>query len=307
MHLLVTGATGLLGINLSLVAADVGHQVTGLARTQELRTGAFSLIQVDLGETDAALSMIEGVAPDAVIHCAALADLNAAEGSPEMAQKINSEVPGELAGFAAAKGIPFLHISTDAVFDGREGGYSETDEPHPLSVYAQTKLAGEHAVQEAYPDACIARVVFYGWSLSGTRSLSEFFFNELSEGRPVKGFTDTFFCPLYAEDLAWILLEMLDEGLSGIYHVVSPESISKYDFGLKIARAFGFDESLIQPVQMKSVSRGAPRSLNLTLTSAKLEGALGWPLPGIDSGIERLYRRWQDGYPETLQHTAVPS
>ena len=307
MHLLITGATGLLGLNLTLVATDVGHQVTGLARTRGLRTGAFQLMQVDLAETDAALSMIEGVSPDAIIHCAALANLNQAEESPELAQKINGEVPGELAGFAAAKGIPFLHISTDAVFDGQEGGYSETDAPHPLSIYAQTKLAGEYAVQEAYPDACIARVVFYGWSLSGTRSLSEFFFNGLSEGRSVKGFTDTFFCPLYAEDLAWILLEMLDDGLSGIYHVVSPESVSKYDFGLKIARAFGFDENLIQPVQMKSLSRGAPRSLNLTLTSAKLEGALGWTLPGINSGIERLYRRWQDGYPETLQHYAEPS
>mgnify|MGYP001041402929 CR=1 FL=1 len=307
MHLLVTGATGLLGLNLSLVATEMGHQVTGLARTRELHTRAFSLIQVDLADTSAALSAIEGIAPDAIIHCAALANLNSAEESPELAQKINGEVPGELAGFAAAKGIPFLHISTDAVFDGREGGYSEFDAPHPLSVYAQTKLAGEQAVQEAYPDACIARVVFYGWSLSGTRSLSEFFFNELSEGRPVKGFTDTFFCPLYAEDLAWILMEILDEKLSGIYHVVSPESISKYDFGLKIARAFGFDENLIQPVQMQSIIRGAPRSPNLTLKSTKLEAALGWTLPGIDSGIERLYRRWQDGYPETLQHYAVPS
>ncbi len=305
MQLLVTGATGLLGLNLCLVAADQGHRVTGLAKSRELRGQPFALRHVDLAETDAALAVIEALSPDAIIHCAALADLNTAEALPELAQKINTEAPGELAGLAAKMGIPFIHISTDAVFDGRKGGYAEMDAPNPLSVYARTKLAGERAVQAANPNACIARVVFYGWSLSGRRSLAEFFFNGLREGRPVNGFTDAHFCPLYVEDLAWILLEMLSEGLSGLYHVVSSESLSKYEFGLKIARAFGLDPGLIQPVQMKTLSRGAPRSLNLTLSSARLEAALGWRPPGADSGIERLYRRWQDGSPETLQHFAA--
>lgn len=307
MHLLVTGATGLLGLNLSLVAADQGHSVTGLARSRGLHGDAFRLVQADLVETDIALAVIDEIGPDAIIHCAAMANLNDAEESPEVALKVNGEVPGALARYAIQAGIPFIHISTDAVFDGCEGGYSEVDHPNPLSVYARTKLAGEIAVQQANPEACIARVVFYGWSLSGKRSLSEFFFSGLSEGRSVNGFTDTFFCPLYVEDLAWILLEMLDEGLSGLYHVVSPESISKYEFGVRIAKTFGFNEGLIQPVQMKNLSRGAPRSLNLTLKSTKLEDALGGALPGIDSGIERLHRRWQEGYPEYLQSLAISS
>ncbi|MFW5713959.1 MAG: SDR family oxidoreductase [Brevefilum sp.] len=307
MHLLITGATGLLGLNLSLLAVDQGHRVTGLSRTRDLSGQPFSLVKIDLVETEAVLQKIGDISPDAIIHCAALANLNAAEEAPELAQTINAVVPGELAGYAARNGIPFLHISTDAVFDGREGGYEEMDKPNPLSVYAQTKLAGEIAVQQANPDACIARVVFYGWSLSGRRSLSEFFFNELRNGNVISGFTDTFFCPLYVEDLAWILLEMLDEGLSGHYHVVSPESISKYEFGLRLARIFGFDENLIQPVQMQTLRREAPRSLNLTLSPAKLEADLSYPLPDIDSGIERMYRRWQDGYPEFLQHLAASS
>lgn len=307
MHLLITGATGLLGLNLSLLAVDQGHRVTGLSRSSDLSVRPFCLEHVDLVETESALRMIADIEPHAIIHCAAIANLNAAEESPALAKRINGEVPGELARFAAQNGIPFMHISTDAVFDGREGGYTELDTPNPLSIYARTKLAGEIAVREANPDACIARVVFYGWSLSGKRSLSEFFFNELKAGKSVNGFTDTFFCPLYVEDLAWILLEMLHDGLSGLYHVVSPERLSKYKFGVKIARIFGFDADLIEPVQMKAVNRMAARSLNLTLSPAKLEGALGHPLPGVDSGIERLYRRWQDGYPEYLQNLSVTS
>jgi dTDP-4-dehydrorhamnose reductase len=302
MHLMITGATGLLGLNLSLLAADQGHHVTGLSRHRALRAQPFNLVQMDLVETTTALSAIADMAPDAIIHCAALANLNPAEESPDLALRINGEVPGLLAGFAARNGIPFIHISTDAVFDGLEGSYSETDSPNPLSIYAQTKLAGEVAVQEANPDACIARVVFYGWSLSGTRSLSEFFFNALKAGNPVSGFTDTFFCPLYVEDLSWTLLEMLAEKISGVYHVVGSECLSKYEFGVKLAQMFCFDPNLIQPVQMKSLSRGAPRASNLTLSSDKLAEALEHPLPDVNSGLERLYRRWQDGYPSYLQH-----
>ncbi len=302
MHLIVTGATGLLGVNLSLLAADQGHRVTGLSRHRDLRAQPFNLIQMDLVETTMAISAIAEIAPDAIIHCAALANLNTAEESPDLALKINGEVPGVLAGFAARNGIPFIHISTDAVFDGQADGYTETDPPNPLSIYGRTKLAGEIAVQEVNPDACIARVVFYGWSLSGKRSLSEFFFNELKAGNPVNGFTDTYFCPLYVEDLSWTLLEILTEKISGLYHVVSSECLSKYEFGVKLAQMFGFNSNLIHPVKMKDLSRGAPRALKLKLSSAKLESVLGHPLPGVDSGLERLYRRWQDGFPEYLQH-----
>ena len=307
MHLLITGATGLLGLNLSLLAVHQGHRVTGLSKMRGLHGQPFRLCQVDLAEKEPALQEIAALEPDAILHCAALADLNAAEAHPELAERINSEVPGELAAFAARQGIPFLHVSTDAVFDGLKGSYDEADTPHPLSVYAHTKLAGEVAVQDANPDACIARVVFYGWSLSGERSLSEFFFNALWAGNPIKGFTDAHFSPLYVEDLAWTLLEMLDEGLSGLYHAVSPETLSKYDFGVKIARVFGLDASLIAPVRMQDLQRGAPRSLNLSLDPSRLEAALSTSLPGVDAGIGRLYRRWVDGYPEYLQHLAVSS
>lgn len=302
MHLLITGATGLLGLNLSLVAAHQGHRVTGLANTCNLHSQPFALMHADLLAIEETLDAIEAIRPDAIIHCAALANLNTAEEAPDLAQRINGDVPGKLAKFTAGKGIPFLHISTDAVFDGSQGEYLEEDRPNPLSVYAQTKLTGENAVQEANQDACIARVVFYGWSLSGERSLSEFFFNNLRAGVKVHGFVDTLFCPLYVEDLSWILLEMLEEDLRGLYHVVSPEGLSKYDFGVKVARSFGFDPALIEPVEMKQLDRGAPRSSNLTLIPGKIESALRHPLPGIDAGIQRFYRRWQEGYPEYLRH-----
>ena len=305
MRLLVTGASGLLGLNLSLVAADQGHRVIGLTHQNGLRGVPFDLYSVNLLEMAGALATIESTQPEAIIHCAAVADLNVAEKEPALARRLNADAAGQLAGAAARWGIPIIHISTDAVFDGVSGGYDEGSLTNPLSVYAQTKLEGEQVVSDRNPDAIIARVVFFGWSMPGNRSLAEFFFNNLREGRRVKGFTDTLFSPLYTEDLAEVLLEMLAAGLSGLYHVVSPAHMSKYDFGVRIAERFGFDADLIEPIHMHEIARGAPRALNLVLRPEKVQAELGHPLPSVDAGIERFYQRWQEAYPQQLQSYAV--
>jgi len=301
MRLLVTGASGLLGLNLSLVAARQGQAVTGLVHSRSLQDVPFEVRQVNLLETVQALAAIEASQPEAIIHCAAIASINAAEQQPELTWELNAEVPGRLAESAKAWGVPFMHISSDAVYDGQTGDYRETDYTDPLSVYARSKLAGEQAVQAANPDAIIARTVFYGWSLSGKRSLAEFFFNKLMAGEPLKGFTDTVFCPLYVEDLAETLLEMISKQLTGVYNVVAPEHLSKFDFGVRIAQRFGFNPDLITPVRAEDENRLAPRSLNLSLNTDKLQAALGHALPSVDEGLERFYDRWTEGYPQTLQ------
>lgn len=305
MRLLVTGASGLLGLNLSLLAARLGHDVIGLVNSRELRDVPFEVRRVDLLSTGSALAEIETIRPDAIVHCAAVANINAAEAEPDLAVELNAVVPGRLASAAKKWEIPFVQISTDAVFDGLRGGYVEDDVTHPLSTYARTKLEGEQAVQSANPESLIVRTVFYGWSLSGKRSLAEFFVNKLTAGEPLQGFSDTLFCPLYVEDLAVTILDMLSSELTGTYHVVAPESLSKYAFGVRIARLFGFDSDLITPIRAQDLDRGAVRSLNLTLSPEKVQSALGVTLPTVDEGLARFYQRWQEGYPQQLQACAA--
>jgi dTDP-4-dehydrorhamnose reductase len=115
------------------------------------------------------------------------------------------------------------------------------------------------------------------------------------------GFTDVFFCPLLANDLAHILLEMLQKGLSGVYHTVSSECLSKYEFGVRLARRFGLDASLIQPTSVAQAGLKAARSPNLTLRTGKLTAALGHPLPSVSTGIEKFYQLYQQGYPQRIR------
>lgn len=303
MRILVTGASGLLGLNLALEAAKE-HTVFGQVNSHALRTQAFTVLEADLLAPGSLERIVDRAEPDWVIHCAALAIVDACEANPARARQLNSEVPAQLAAYVARGGARFLHVSTDAVFDGQRGGYDEEDEPNPLSTYAQTKLDGEHNVAAVAPQAMIARVNLFGWSLNGNRSLGEFFINHLRQGRTAMGFTDVYFCPLLVNDLAGIFLQMLERELHGLYHVVSSECINKYEFGLAIARRFGLDESLIVPTSVTAGGLKAARSPNLTLRTDKLSTALGAPLPSLSPSIERFYTLYQQSYPQFLQGLA---
>lgn len=304
MRILVTGASGLLGLNLALEAARE-HTVFATVNRNTLNTSAFSVLQVDLLAPGAVERLLDQTQPEWVIHCAALANLDACEANPALAEQLNTELPRKLAVYVAKGGARLVHVSTDAIFDGQRGDYSEEDSPNPLGVYAQTKLGGERAVTGANPDAIIARVNFYGWSLTGKRSLSEFFFYNLQAGKPVLGFNDVYFCPLLTNDLAHILIKMLEKGLGGIYHVVSSECISKYNFGVALAHKFGLDEDLISPSSVVQAGLKAARSPTLTLRTEKLSRALGNSLPGLSPGLERFYTLYQQGYPQMLKSGSI--
>ncbi len=312
MRILVTGASGLLGLNLALEAGsgqdggDPEHTVIGVVNSHKLSTRAFEVIQADLLAPGALESLIDKTQPDWIFNCAALAVIDDCEANPDLAEKLNVDLPRKLAKIVARGGARLVHISTDSVFDGRRGGYTEEDAPSPINVYARTKLAGERAVAEADPRAIIARLNLFGWSLFGKRSLAEWFFNNLSQGTPILGFTDIYFCPMLVNDLAQVLMRMAEIKLSGLYHVTSPKCTSKYGFGVTLARIFGLDERLISPVSISASDLKVARSPHLTLSCARLVQDLGEPLPDWKGGLKRFYELYRYGYPQDLREMALP-
>jgi dTDP-4-dehydrorhamnose reductase len=294
-RVLVTGASGLLGVNVALEALT-RYEVVGAVNGTPLHAPGFDTLQIDLLEPDAPARLLDESRADWVIHCAALADLDACERQPELAHKLNAELPGRLAAEAAKRKLRFLYVSTDAVFDGVKGDYVETDAPNPLSVYGRTKRMAELGVKAAHPHALIVRPNLFGWSVSGNRSLAEFFYNNLAAGKKVRGYTDRLFCPLLANDLAEIFFGLLEKDLKGIFHAVATNHISKYDFGVAIAHRFDFDAALIEPACAADANDPAPRAGNLTLKNGKLAAALGTRLPTVAAGIEKLFQLEQVGY-----------
>jgi dTDP-4-dehydrorhamnose reductase len=300
MRLLITGASGLLGLNLALEARQT-HQVVGVDHCQLIGV-PFEQVRADLLERGALDRMLDTVQPDWLIHCAALASLEACEADPGLARSLNASLPGDLAAACKVRGVKMVHISTDAVFDGTALDlYSEEDVPNPLSLYAKTKLQGEQAVLSAYPAAIVARVNFYGFSISGKRSIAEFFINNLRAGERIKGFTDLNFNPTFVGHLADLLLHMLAKDLCGMYHVASADVMTKFAFGVTLARRFGLDESLISPESVDRSGLIARRANNLGLSVRRLVTALGEPVPDFSSGLDRFYKQFQQGYPQMIR------
>ncbi|UYN88697.1 MAG: SDR family oxidoreductase [Anaerolineales bacterium] len=303
-RILVTGASGLLGSNFALQAAP-RYEVVGITHLRPLHNPSFETLQADLLAPGAVNAVLEAAKPDWVVHCAALANIDACEKQPELARQLNAELSGQLARATAERSMRFLHVSTDAIFDGSKAPYKETDAPNPLSVYGKTKRMAELAVKAAHPKWLIVRPNLFGWSLQGNHSLAEFFYNNLSAGTAVKGFTDRLFSPLHVGLLAEILLELLEQDAHGIYHAGSRDSLSKYDFGVAIARRFGLDEQLVQPANTEGAGAEAPRSADLRLNVSRLTQALGRQLPSVADGIERLFVESQNGHRQTVQAMAA--
>lgn len=300
MKLLITGSSGLLGLNLALEAMT-SHEVIGVDRGK-LKSPPFRTIQRDLLEEGAVDSLLDEARPDWLIHCAALADLEACEADPSLARRLNADVPSALAKACKERSVQMVQISTDAVFDGMKSGvYTEEDDALPVSVYSHTKLDAEHAVLDANPEAIVARVNFYGWSLGGRRSLAEFFFHNLTNNKSMSGYTDVIFCPMHAAHLGQTLLKMLSKGLHGLYHVVGTQPMSKYQFGVEIARKFRLNDGEISPKSIQSSSLVARRAHNLYLSVNKLSTDLGEPLPSFSAGLDLFYTQFKEGYPQKLK------
>ena len=214
---MVTGASGLLGLNFALQSCET-YEIVGVVNRNRLHDLPFATVQRDFFAPDALASLVEEIRPDAILHCAAMANIDSCEQNPEDARWMNGMVPGLFAEAARKRSIPIVFISTDAVFDGQApgpNGYLETDPVHPINSYSESKALGERNVLSANPDAIVARVNFFGWSISGRRSLSEFFYTNLKDGRVVSGFKDVLFSPLYVRDLSRILVRLLESSERG--------------------------------------------------------------------------------------------
>jgi len=284
-RVLITGITGLLGNSL---AKEVGHygQVYGIARHVRLGQLPGRMFATDLLDRASLKSIINEISPDLVIHTAALASVDACETDPNLAERVNVDTTQNLLQLLPKHGCRFVLISTDAVFDGKSGNYREDDIPAPVNVYGKTKLRAEQETLSSRPDGLVIRTAFYGSNLLPKESLSEWILNRLRSGVRVPGFADVRFSPLYAAHLARLIVLAASKTVTGVLHLASSESCSKYQFALSLALAAGFDEEWVYPTTLESAGLRAPRPRDVSLRSSYAAKVLGEPLPSILEGVE---------------------
>jgi dTDP-4-dehydrorhamnose reductase len=232
--------------------------------------------------------MLESVKPDIVIHCAAITDLSYCIKYPDRAQKLHVDASAVLASFPSVEKM--VYISTDSVFKGTKGYYSEEEITNPLNIYATTKRDGELAVMNESNQGYIIRTNIIGYKEPLGNSLFEWAYKEVSNGHSINGFTNVLFNPLYTGLLAGMLIEFLQSVASpGYYHFASDTPVSKYTFLQKVAEALGFHQAFISPVELDNSLYEVQRPLNTSLCTKKLAG-IGISIPDIDQCIYELVK-----------------
>lgn len=269
MKLLITGGSGLLGGKVAEIAQASGDEVfSGYAHNMP---SYGKPVRFDLLDVPGISDMLERLAPEVVIHSAALTDVDRCEREKELAYKMNVEGTRAIAAAAEKVGSFLIYISTDYVFDGMRGMYREDDIPNPISYYGYSKLLGEQ-----YCRGCIARtcVIYGSRPASGKVNFALWLIESLKSGKEVRVVTDQFITPTLNINLSGMVLEAANRRLSGIYHMAGATRISRYDYALELAREFDLDGCLILPSRMADLSWAAKRPIDSSLDTAKARAEL---------------------------------
>ena len=184
-----------------------------------------------------------------------------------------------------------VHISTDHLFSGI---FSLVDEDEPfnaINVYGRTKAQAESAVVEINPKALIIRTNFFGWGTSYRKSFSDQIIQSLRNNQTIHLFDDVFYTPIFVNNLIQTVHDLLDKKAKGIFHVVSDDRISKYEFGVLIAEEFGLDKSLIHKSGLKSQTKLVKRPVDMSLSNRKAQELLGRNLGTVKQHIALLHKQ----------------
>jgi dTDP-4-dehydrorhamnose reductase len=283
-RVLVSGAGGLLGGRLAALLAQPFAVVAGVRRAP----APDGLLQaaLDLDDADALERLLDREQPAAVVHSAALSEPDRCEREPELAWHANVEASARLARVCGARGLALVLLSTDMVFDGREGGRAEDDAPAPLQVYGRTKLAAERAVLETHADAAVVRACLVAGRGHGARgSASESVAWALARGERPRLFVDQRRTPADASSLADLLTRILTRGGSGVYHCGSAEAVTRHALGRRVAAILDLDAGLIDSLRSDDLPQLAARPRDVSLTCDRARRELGWSAPALDAVI----------------------
>ena len=266
----ITGAHGLIGNYLVQTAPRFAPRWRVRALTRE---------QLDLLDFAAVRREFQKDQPQLVIHCAAISVVSEAQKNPALARRVNVELTQRLAELAAE--ILFVFFSTDLVFDGRKGNYSEGDAPNPLSIYGATKVAAEEIVRRNPRHLIIRTSINGGLSRAGNRAFNEQLRHSLqSAGQGMKLFTDEFRCPIPAVETARAVWDLAQKNCAGIYHVAGAEKLSRRQIGELLVKRWPEIKTKIEPGSAKDFP-GPLRALDTSLDISKVQKVLSVPLPGL--------------------------
>jgi dTDP-4-dehydrorhamnose reductase len=294
VKVLVTGANGLLGQHLIKVLLHKNYQVIATSRGESRLpfqpSDNYTYHEMDVANAMDTLSVMSLEKPDVVVHAAAMTQVDDCELRPQQCEKINVQGTSQILTDAETFSSHFIFISTDFVFDGEKGNYSEEEDTKPISLYGFSKLQAESMVQTStIPFAIVRTCLVYGNLLKGTRSnIISWVKESLEQGKTIQVVSDQLRTPTYVEDLANGIALIIEKKATGIYHISGKDWLTPYDIAIKTANKFQLDISKIVKVDASTFKQPGRRPLKTGFVIEKARKELGYEPMSFDEGLEKL-------------------
>lgn len=290
---LIIGATGFLGNKLIQMLKE--HNPIGTYHNKKHE----NYHKLDISNKENILKLVKEIKPNIIINTSHIPNSNTEE-MKELAKKINSLGPKNLAEVCndiykkTEMEIKLIHMSTDFIFDGEKGNYSENDKTNPISHYGKTKLAGEQGIH-LFKNHIILRVsTLYGYSTPEDKKFTNWIISSLKEKKEINILDDQFTCPTLIDNIGKAIILLLRSNKTGTYHCVGSEKISRYGFAVKVAEKFNLDKNLIKPTTISNIDQNIIRPKNTTLNISKLESE-GIQMCNVDEGLEIMKNQMDKG------------
>lgn len=277
-RILITGANGILGqrlVKFFLTQSENELLLTSLEK--ECFFNGLNYISEDLTKRENVKKIIYDFFPDVIINAAAFTNVDLCESERESAWKANVKSVEYIAEMSRIIDAHLIHISSDYVFDGSCGPYTERDVPKPISYYGRTKLASENTIKLISPVFTIIRTnVLYGPVLYGRPDFVRWVVNSLTDKKEIKIVTDQFNNPTYIDDIVRAISTIIEFKKQGLYNIAGRELISRFDFTQRIANFFNLDRNLIRPIRTQELNQPALRPLKSGLIILKAETEINY-------------------------------
>ncbi|RZK14997.1 MAG: SDR family oxidoreductase [Pedobacter sp.] len=291
--ILTTGSNGLLGQKLTekILAEDrVKLIATSKGANRYPTENGYDYAEMDILNPDQVKSVIEKYKPDAIIHTAAMTNVDTAEANKELCHQLNVDAVQTLLSLCEERDIQLIHLSTDFVFDGADGPYREEDAVNPVSYYGESKVLAEEMLTSSNANWTILRTILvYGITNDTSRSnIVLWAKGALEKGLPINVVNDQWRMPTLAEDLAEACLLAVEKNARGIYHVSGKDYMSIADLVRKVADYWGLDHTIISEISSDSLNQSAKRPIKTGFVLDKTIKDLDYKPHSFEEGLKMV-------------------
>ena len=289
MTYLILGANGLIGQQFAALCKEKGRDYVGTRYSREGK----NLKEVNFLEPAHIPGLLDEIAPAVVLNCVNLAGgVNFCEENPILARKLHVEAPKVIVDWCARHHALFVFFSTDYVFDGKNPPYKENDDTGPLNLYGKLKLESENYITGNMEHSIIVRTTnVYGWDPETvTPNFLMYIYQTLEEGRPFNAPSFLYGNPTYVEDLAGAVLELIEKGHTGVFHIVGNGYVNRYDWAVKFCEMAGLEKEKIIEVK-EPPEHIVPRPFRSNLNCDKVKKLIKTKLHGVDDGLQLFVNR----------------